>query len=64
MQVLGWPGGLLRGTRRKLGVSVPCLCCAAATLKLSVMAGDVSPETKAIKSLNETLALCIFFNLS
>lgn len=44
---------------------MPCLCRAAATLKLSVMDGDVSPETKATKSQNETLALCIFFfNLS
>lgn len=56
--------------RKKLEVSVPCLCCAAATLKLSVMSGDVSPETKATKSQNETLALwfvvCLvgFFNLS
>lgn len=40
---------------------MPCLCSAAATLKLSVMAADVSPETKAIRSQNETLALSIFF---
>ena len=49
--------------RKKLEVSVPWqgFCCnTGAILKHSVMSGDVSPETEATESQNETLSLWFF----